>query len=262
MYEYAVVAFYYFRNDYDSSCSGMVDCTMTTIYQGLRMDIGSAISPVTVDNEDWYARVGFDLSYFVVITTVLMNVIFGIIIDTFGALRDETQAREGYFKNTTFIACLDRSDIDKVAQDKGMSQSGWDYLEQKMHHRWNYMNFLFYLHRMSPQDLTGPESHINNLTEDGDISWMPLKICGLMQEQDKAPVQKEDPLEKSFRDLQENVREQVEILTAEIKNSQSSHSELTARAVKALEEATQEITADREERKKAAEEAEAKKKKR
>eukprot|EP00746_Dinoflagellata_sp_MGD_P039138 gnl/MRDRNA2_/MRDRNA2_194353_c0_seq1.p1 gnl/MRDRNA2_/MRDRNA2_194353_c0~~gnl/MRDRNA2_/MRDRNA2_194353_c0_seq1.p1 ORF type:complete len:312 (+),score=51.71 gnl/MRDRNA2_/MRDRNA2_194353_c0_seq1:92-937(+) len=234
---------------------------MTTIYQGLRMDIGSAIKKVSVEDGDWYARMGFDVSYFIVITTVLMNVIFGIIIDTFGALRDTTQVREGYFKNTTFIACLDRSEIDKVAQDKGMSQSGWDYLEHNMQHRWNYMNFLFYLHCKAVEELTGPESHINSLCEDGDISWMPLRTCSLMQREDEQVIQEKekDTLEKSFKELRTNVVEQVEFMMDEISlvktglhsveefcshvktEMQRSHAELCTQVEKALKEATEEM---------------------
>merc|ERR1719387_641168 len=104
MYNFATVAFYYFRDDYAGSCDGMVECTTTTIYKGLRADIGSAIGDVDPESNHLYARVGFDLSFFVVITTVLMNVIFGIIIDTFGSLRDRTQEREVFFMNTTFIS--------------------------------------------------------------------------------------------------------------------------------------------------------------
>ena len=35
MYNYAFVAFYVFRKDFDESCGSIVDCTTTTIYQGM-----------------------------------------------------------------------------------------------------------------------------------------------------------------------------------------------------------------------------------
>merc|ERR1719162_2766090 len=64
MYEYAIIGFHFFRKDYKHQCQSVLDCTMTTIYQGLRADIGSEIKPVGVDDRHWYARMGFDLSYF------------------------------------------------------------------------------------------------------------------------------------------------------------------------------------------------------
>ena len=35
------------------------------------------------DQQDYYTRVVFDLVFFIVITIILLNVVFGIIIDTF-----------------------------------------------------------------------------------------------------------------------------------------------------------------------------------
>merc|ERR1719473_2210976 len=108
------------------------------------MDIGSALYEVSVKNGDWYPRMAFDLSYFVVITTVLMNVIFGIIIDTFGSLRDETQEREIYMRSNTFVTSIDRGEVDKAADAVGIP-NGFDYLEKVKQNRWSYLNFIFYL---------------------------------------------------------------------------------------------------------------------
>lgn len=182
MYEYAIIAFWYFRKDYDGTCNQMIDCTLTTIYQGLRMDIGSALRATHVFDENWYARLSFDLSYFVVITTVLMNVIFGIILDQFGQLRDDTSHRFSYFKNTTMIACIDRSNIEEIALAKGIS-GGWDYLEHPYHgkhHCWKYLNFIFYLRTKDPTEYLGAESIIAVLLEDGEASWLPRQTCKLM----------------------------------------------------------------------------------
>jgi hypothetical protein len=183
MYEYAILAFYYFRHEYKGTCQSTIDCTMTTIYVGLRMDIGSGIAATHVFDGDWYPRMAFDLSYFVVITTVLMNVIFGIILDQFGSLRDETSERISYFKNTTFIACLDRSDVEAVALEKGIS-NGWEYLEgvKGKHHKWKYLNFIFYLNTKDPTEQLGHESIVSTLLEDGEVSWMPAHNCMLMQQ--------------------------------------------------------------------------------
>jgi hypothetical protein len=118
MYNYAFIAFYKFRPDFgDKVCTSIIDCTTTTIYQGMRSDIGSALNGVDPNSSNWYSRFAYDLSYFIIITTVLMNVIFGIILDTFGSLRDATSEREEYMNNTSFISCLDRSTIDKAVSD-------------------------------------------------------------------------------------------------------------------------------------------------
>jgi hypothetical protein len=43
----------------------------------------------TRDYNTYIKRFFFDLSFFLLITIIWMNIIFGIIIDTFAALRDE-----------------------------------------------------------------------------------------------------------------------------------------------------------------------------
>jgi len=202
MYEYAVIAFFYYRRDYEKeSCMSMADCTMMTIYLGMREDIGQSISGVTppqnssdpnfpFDQEHFYGRVVFDLSFFVLITTIGMNILFGIIVDTFGALRDQVHERETYKKRTTFISSLERSDIDKSARAVGIP-SGFDYLENDRQNQWNYMNFIFYLKRKDKINYAGPETLINKLISDEDISWLPLYTCTLQQNQREQEAEKE-----------------------------------------------------------------------
>ena len=40
-------------------------------------------------------RLLFDLSFFIIVTTIGLNIVFGIIVDTFSELRDERVSDEG-----------------------------------------------------------------------------------------------------------------------------------------------------------------------
>ena len=55
---------------------------------------GPALAVAT--QEEFNQRFAFDVAFFVIIGTVLLNIVFGIILDSFGALRDETQSRQEY----------------------------------------------------------------------------------------------------------------------------------------------------------------------
>jgi len=158
----------------------MWSCTSMTIYDGTRADIGSTLQPVHPSADNWGKRMIFDLTYFVVITTVLMNVIFGIIIDTFGALRDEHQHREDYMKNTTFISSIGRSEVNKAAFTAGIS-NGFDKLVDERQHVWNYLNFVFYLKRKDESDYVGLETTIAKLIANEDPSWLPIATCKVYQ---------------------------------------------------------------------------------
>ena len=49
------------------------------------------------------ARVIYDLLFFFIVIIIVLNLIFGVIIDTFADLRSEKQQKEEILKNTCFI---------------------------------------------------------------------------------------------------------------------------------------------------------------
>ena len=54
--------------------------------------------------EDFYwGRYAFDLTFYVMIIVLLLNLIFGIIIDAFAAMRDERNEVEREVKEKCFI---------------------------------------------------------------------------------------------------------------------------------------------------------------
>jgi hypothetical protein len=79
-------------------------------------DIGSTIStPSFMDHEDlWFGRLVFDLSFFAIVVIVLLQgVVFGIIIDTFGTLRDEEKDKRNDMTSKCFICGISRDEFDR-----------------------------------------------------------------------------------------------------------------------------------------------------
>lgn len=56
----------------------------------------------------FYYRIVYDLSFYVVLIVITLNLIFGVIIDTFGDLRTEKNDKEDVLKNSCFICGLER----------------------------------------------------------------------------------------------------------------------------------------------------------
>merc|ERR1719446_1488186 len=80
----------------ENTCVEMFSCYVTTVYEGLRMGggIGDFLTPITImQTGNWSLRSVFDLLFFFLISVILFNIIAGIIIDMFGALRDQTNER-------------------------------------------------------------------------------------------------------------------------------------------------------------------------
>ena len=51
----------------------------------------------------FFARVIYDLLFFFIVIIITLNLIFGVIIDTFADLRSEKQQKEEILKNSCFI---------------------------------------------------------------------------------------------------------------------------------------------------------------
>lgn len=66
-------------------------------------------------NEDnhlrYYIRFFYDITCFMIVNVVFMNIIFGIIIDAFAALRDENDKKLEMKENICFVCSLDRSKV-------------------------------------------------------------------------------------------------------------------------------------------------------
>ena len=73
--------------------------------QGLRNGggIGDVLRPPSMDEPFYIARVIYDMLFFFIVIIIVLNLIFGVIIDTFADLRAEKQQKEDILKNSCFI---------------------------------------------------------------------------------------------------------------------------------------------------------------
>ena len=89
-------------NDLDL-CSDLYGCFMFTLNWGLRNGGGIADSMKVQDRDGLFFRKTFwDISFFMIVNVTALNIIFGIIIDTFSDLRDKEQERSKNHQNPIF----------------------------------------------------------------------------------------------------------------------------------------------------------------
>lgn len=103
-------------DEIEGHCSTLLMCIVTTLNNGLRSGggIGDVLAPVSIWSDSFYPRVVYDLLFFFVLIIIVLNLIFGVIIDTFGALREEKEQDEEILKNSCFICGLRRQDFDQL----------------------------------------------------------------------------------------------------------------------------------------------------
>jgi len=109
------------------------------------------------DNFQWQniaIKVFFDLSFFIIVTVIGLNIIFGIIVDTFSELRDERYRIVEDMQSVCFICGLPSYDFDRKA-------AGFEYHVKKEHNMWGYLLFSIYLANKDRSEYTAFEGNFS-----------------------------------------------------------------------------------------------------
>jgi len=99
-------------------------------------------------------QVAYQLSFWAIVITILLNVIFGIIIDTFGELRSDTLAKKHDMENACFVCGVDRFTLDT----KG---GGFERHIKEDHYMWNYLYLIVHLREKPPTEYHGCDPNPN-----------------------------------------------------------------------------------------------------
>ncbi|KAI8801212.1 hypothetical protein BJ742DRAFT_877937 [Cladochytrium replicatum] len=170
---YSVVSFTFFRDQFDQErglhCYSVGSCFVTVLTHGLRSGggVGDLLEIPKGTTKMYIARVILDLSFFLVVIVFLLNVIFGIIFDTFGQLREEQQAVEEDLRNYCFICSIHASEFQRRTK-------GFEYHIRYEHNLWHYLAFLLHLKIKDPTEYTSHESFIAEKLAEQDLNWFPI----------------------------------------------------------------------------------------
>ncbi|KAJ8411304.1 hypothetical protein AAFF_G00173100 [Aldrovandia affinis] len=136
-------------------CDTLLMCIVTVLNQGLRNGggVGDMLRKPSKDEPLFAARVVYDLLFFFIVIIIVLNLIFGVIIDTFADLRSEKQRKEEILKTTCFICGLERDKFDNK------TVSFEEHITSE-HNMWHYLYFLVLVRVKDPTEYTGPESYV------------------------------------------------------------------------------------------------------
>jgi len=106
---------------------------------------------------------------------VLLNVIFGIIIDTFGQLRTEAASKRYSMENACFICGVDRFTFDTQG-------GGFKRHITEDHNMWSYLFMLVHLREKEPTEYNGWEQYVAAKMNARDTSFFPLNHAIVLRE--------------------------------------------------------------------------------
>ena len=176
-YIYSIGTFYFLREHTQAPgvngtnvCSSLSTCLWTSLDSIRTGGSGAFLNAIDIDDTKRKGRISYDLSYFLIVTIIMLNMLLGIIIDSFAMLRREQEKMQDNQQNSCWVCCFDRRTIEEE------SELGFDHHINVEHSIWQYLYFYVYVHekRDSGEELSGMESFFEQDVNEHDTSFMPL----------------------------------------------------------------------------------------
>jgi inositol 1,4,5-triphosphate receptor type 3 len=186
IYIYNWLSIFYLRNGFDFGevmqyqsaqfitepfCHSSIQCYLVLISYGTRSGggIGDKLPVVSYKNDTnmFISRFFFDMTFYVFVIMIMGNVTFGLIVDSFGALRDETYNYDYDKNNICFICQMSKDDclLNNIDFDNHINND---------HNIWNYVYFLCYLHLYDSNNFSRLEGFVWDKLIENDYGWIPL----------------------------------------------------------------------------------------
>ena len=172
-------------------CFIFADCFFTLSDQTIKNSNGIINyleeSYLIIYNSLWQnPRFWIDNWFAIIDILLVLQMICGIIIDTFSSQREKHDSVEEDKKNICFICGLNKTELNKYY----CSESGFEEHIKLDHNLWNYMFAIFNVTKEGETDLDNIEQLILDNYKQGIYSWVPYKKC-MKQNETEANEDKE-----------------------------------------------------------------------
>jgi len=146
-------------------CATLYGCLKFTFDYGIKA--GEGVGEEL--NHDVGTRWFLDTIFFFAITTGVFNLVAGVIITTFGRLREEKEERVANTEGVCFICGIEKHVFDRAANDP----DGFNIHIGEDHNMWAYLNFVFFLWEQDKDDDDGLEYFVRHAIEANNLDWIP-----------------------------------------------------------------------------------------
>jgi hypothetical protein len=162
-------------DDAEDGCHSVVECFFLIFWNGIQgAPIGEVMTGLTDSYEiDTLARMLYDLSFFVWVGILLFNIISGLMLDAFAAIRENAEKRDETLADSCFVCGLDRKDYDNL--NLPPEYPNFDTHKDEEHNVWNYIYFVDYILNKDPTEYTGVEQYVALQLEQNEMLWVPAR---------------------------------------------------------------------------------------
>lgn len=231
---YTYIAFYGYPTRMISNnrdlCTDYLECFLNVLNLGLRSGGGLSdnLEALTYDSSNktsYVLGVIFDLSFYFIVIAIFLNLIFGMIVDAFGDLRDQKFDEEKDQLNSCVICSLERQDFRGIPFD--------EQHRGREHNLWNYINFIIYIKNKEEHnrnEMNGIENYVARKLSSQENDWVP-QLRSLTLEKLEAHRK------RMVEDEEEKIAENVDATLDEIKTFKKSMTSLVIELRKSIQQA-------------------------
>ncbi|XP_025079753.1 inositol 1,4,5-trisphosphate receptor type 3-like [Pomacea canaliculata] len=210
IFMFSLVSFAFLRDLLDDGngrqCRTAYECFVTVLHHGLVAGMYTTFEQqlTGLSFPHTLAVATFDVVFFIIISTIGLNMIFGIIVDTFAELRDAKWQTDQDMQNRCFICSCESYDFERQAV-------GFEKHVKEEHNQWAYLFFFIHLDETHPNDYSALELHVYRLWKKRSSDFFPLnRAMSLKTEED------------SHKGKLEALMTQVEFLVGKIKEEETA----------------------------------------
>ena len=182
-------------------CDNYPTCFWNTLGYGIRAGggLGDVMAmPDARRNLGEYVYVSFFYMIFhITMLVILMNIILGIIIDSFAELRDIRNQIENDISNVCFICNITKQEFN----NNGISYTKHTRL---VHSMWNYVFYIVGLLEKDPNEYTGIESYIAAKYAEKELDWLPFQQTAMLK---KRTVSEEEARDMKINRIEDRIEE-------------------------------------------------------
>ncbi|KDO32193.1 hypothetical protein SPRG_03410 [Saprolegnia parasitica CBS 223.65] len=180
VYIFATIGFFYFRPDYTPEamanpnapqrCSTLFLCFLSSFDLAFKSNggLGGFLLPRALGTDPLATgRFLFDNAYNIILMVILLNITFGIIIDTFATIRTSHKERAEELRDRCFICSIDGYTFDRL------TKRGFEYHTRLEHNMWHYLYLFVHINKKDYTEYNGIELYLAMKMAKNDVSFFP-----------------------------------------------------------------------------------------
>jgi hypothetical protein len=167
--------------EYEERCNSMLQCFYFIFHSGLSEsgNMASFLATNYAGDSAYPMRVMYDSVFFVWVGIVLVNIIVGLMVDTFSSIREEKQSRAESLDTICFVCGTLRRSYDDM--NLAPEAPSFDLHISLEHDPWTYVYYLAYLKKKGYEDDSGIESYVREEVAMKSLRWIPSRTSFFME---------------------------------------------------------------------------------